>query len=209
MTRPLHLLFGFLLVAAVASAPSAQQSVDQAGSVREAPALKATDHPRLPDDPSRLWMVPKGAHRTSEFADAVRLEVDGSFAKALPILSKASLQQGPLGDYALYYQAFAEMRLGRPAEARRLFQTLQSKSPVGYIAEGAALREAECDEALGDQAAALEVYERLARGKTTAPDEVLIRLARAARAVGAAVGRPGGIGPRSADLEGHRPSSPS
>ena len=129
-------------------------------------------------------MVPKGSRRTREFADAVKLEVDGNFAKALPILSKASLQQGPLGDYALYYQAFAEMRLGRPAEARRLFQTLQSKSPVGYIAEGAALREAECDETLGDQAAALEVYERLARSKTTVPDEVLIRLGRAARAVG-------------------------
>jgi peptidoglycan lytic transglycosylase len=177
-------LFGFLLASAAAGAPSAQQQVDQAGSARVVPALKATDHPRLPDDPSRLWMVPKGAHRTSEFADAVKLEVDGSFAKALPILSKASLQQGPLGDYALYYQAFAEMRLGRPAEARRLFQALQSKAPVGYLAEGAALREAECDEALGDQAAALEVYERLARGKTTTPDEVLIRLARAARAVG-------------------------
>ena len=163
MTRPLHLVFGVLLVSAVANAGPAQQPVDQAGSAREAPALKATDHPRLPDDPSRLWMVPKGSRRTSEFADAVKLEVDGNFAKALPILSKASLQQGPLGDYALYYQAFAEMRLGRPAEARRLFQTLQSKSPVGYIAEGAALREAECDETLGDQAAALEVYERLAR----------------------------------------------
>ena len=154
MTRPLHLLFGFLLVSAVAGTPSAQQSVDQAGSGREAsaPPLKATDHPRLPDDPSKLWMVPKGARRTSEFAEAVRLEVDGSFAKALPMLSKASLQQGPLADYALYHQAFAEMRLGRPAEARRLFQTLQSKSPVGFVAEGAALREAECDEALGDHA---------------------------------------------------------
>ena len=186
MTRPLHLLFGFLLASAVAGTPSAQQAADQTGAGREAaaPVLKATDHPRLPDDPSKLWMVPKGTHRTSEFADAVKLEVDGSFAKALPILSKASLQQGPLGDYALYYQAFAEMRLGRPAEARRLFQALQSKSPVGYLAEGAALREAECDETLGDQAAALEVYERLARGKTTVPDEVLIRLARAARAVG-------------------------
>src|SRR4029453_5416698 len=127
-------------------------------------------------------MVPKGPHRTSEFADAVKLEVDGSFAKALPILSKASLQQGPLGDYALYYQAFAEMRLGRPAEARRLFQSLQSKSPVGDLAEGAGRGEAGGEEALGAQAAALEVYERLARGKTRAPDEVLIRLARAARA---------------------------
>ena len=103
MTRPLHLLFGFLLASAVASTPSAQQAGDQAGAGREAaaPVLKATDHPRLPDDPSKLWMVPKGTHRTSEFADAVKLEVDGSFAKALPILSKASLQQGPLGDYAL------------------------------------------------------------------------------------------------------------
>src|SRR5437867_1341623 len=99
-------------------------------------------------------------------------------------MAQLSLQRGPLGDYALYYQAFAEMRLGRPADARRTFQRLQAKPPVGYLVEGAALREAECDEALGDQAAALEVYERLAKSKTTAPDEVLLRLGRAARAVG-------------------------
>jgi soluble lytic murein transglycosylase len=174
-----------VIVIGIASAPSAQQAVDQSGVVRETPVLKATDHPRFSEDPSKLWMAPRSSRRgTNEFADAVKLEVDGNFAKALPILSKPSLQQGPLGDYALYYQAFAVMRLGRPAEARRLFQTLQARPPVGYLVEGAALREAECDEALGDQAAALEVYERLAKIKTTAPDEILMRLGRAARAAG-------------------------
>src|SRR5437870_3438900 len=48
----------------------------------------------------------------------------------------------------------------------------------------APLREAECNEALGDLSAAVEIYERLARTKTTAPDDVLIRLGRAARAAG-------------------------
>src|SRR5258706_13339849 len=76
------------------------------------------------------------------------------------------------------------MRLGRTADARRTFQALQARPPVGYLLEGAALREAECDEALGDQAAALQIYERLSKTKSTAPDDVLMRLGRTARAVG-------------------------
>ena len=58
------------------------------------------------------------------------------------------------------------------------------KNPVGYLLEAAALREAECDEALNDQGAAMEVYERLSKTKTTAPDEVLMRFGRAAKAAG-------------------------
>ena len=188
---PLRFLVGPLLatLVVVASAVSAQQP-----AVREAPVLKPTVHPRFSEDPSRLWMAPtrrraisslrSPENTTSDFAAAVKLEVDGNFAKALPIVSQPSLQQGTLGDYALYYQGFAEMRLGRTAEARRTFQALQAKTPAGYLGEGAALREAECNEALGDQAAALEVYERLAKTRTTAPDDVLMRLGRAARAAG-------------------------
>src|SRR6185369_10412940 len=120
----------------------------------------------------------------SDFTTAVKLEVDGNFAKALPVFAQPSLQQGALGHYAVYYQGLAELRLGRPADARRTFRQLGAGSPVGYLAEAAAMREADCDEALGDQAAAMEIYDRLAKGKTTAPDDVLMRLGRSARAVG-------------------------
>ena len=101
-------------------------------------------------------MVPKGAHRTSEFADAVKLEVDGDFAKALPILSQAVAAAGaarPLRAVLPGLRRTAS-RARRRTRARRS-RRLQPKSPVGYLAEAAALREAECDEALGDQAAAM------------------------------------------------------
>jgi soluble lytic murein transglycosylase len=117
------------------------------------------------------------------FAEAVKLEVDSNFAKAQPMLSQPALQQGALGDYAVYYQGLAELRLARAAEARRTFQALAARRPVGYLVEAAALREAESDEALGDQSSALEIYERLAKTKTTAPDDVLMRLGRAEKAL--------------------------
>ena len=151
--------------------------------------LQPTNHPRLPADVSRLWMAPdsRPSARTppiQQFADAVKLEVDTNFARALPILSQASVQQGTLGGYAIYYQGLAELRLGHAADARRTFQSLQAAQPVGYLIEAAALREAEADEALGDQSAALDVYDRLARQKTTFPEDVLMRLGRTARALG-------------------------
>jgi len=175
------------LMAAV-YAPRAQQPAPAS----EPPALRPTNHPRLPADVSQLWLVPaNGQNRARtrsaaliEFADAVKLEVDANYAKALPIFSQPALRQSALGDYAIYYTGFAELRLGRAADAKRTFQMLQSRAPVGYLAEAAALREAECDEALGDLGGAIEIYERLARTKTTAPDDVLMRLGRAARASG-------------------------
>src|SRR5204863_5730059 len=135
-------------------------------------ALRPTNHPRLPADLAQLWLVPastKGSTRAgshsaamTEFADAVKLEVDANYAKALPMFSQPALRQSPLGDYAIYYTGFAELRLGRAADAKRTFGMLQSRAPVGYLAEAAPLREAECDEALGDPGGAIETYERLA-----------------------------------------------
>ena len=152
------------------------------------PVLKPTSHPRLPAELWQFWLAPaKGASPTlamNELAAAVKLEVDGNFAKALPILAEPGVQQGTLGHYAQYYQGFAELRLGRPEDARRTFQKLASKNPVGFLVEAIALREAEAAEALGDQAAALAIYERLSKTKTTAPDDVLLRLGRSARATG-------------------------
>src|SRR4051812_3505088 len=109
-------LFVCTLIAALsvsAGALRAQQPVDA--------VLKPTNHPRLPADPSQYWLAPAPSQlraaknpTTALFLDAVRLEVDANFAKALPILSQSSLQQGPLGDYAVYYKGLAEMRLGHP-----------------------------------------------------------------------------------------------
>jgi soluble lytic murein transglycosylase len=136
-----------------------------------------------------LWLAPDKARlpRSAaqiDFTTAVKLEVDGNFAKALPILTQPSIQQGTLGHYAEYYQGLAELRLGRPADARAIFQRLRARNPAGYLIEAAAMREADCDEALGDQTAAMEIYDRLAKSKTTAPDDVLMRLGRSARAAG-------------------------
>ena len=196
MTRTAWVAAGFALL--VVSTPRAQQPA--------ADPLQPTNHPRLSADPSKLWMAPDtsalrepqgraehgrgasgGGARTgplAQLAEAVKLEVDSNFAQALPILSQPAIQQGTLGHYAEYYRGLAELRLGRASDARQTFQTLQTKAPIGYLNEAASMREAESDEALGDQAAALAVYDRLSQAKTTAPDDVLMRLARAAKAVG-------------------------
>src|SRR5712692_9079816 len=177
-----------MLTAALMGAPFAPHAQQR----EDAPGLKPTNHPRLPADMSQLWLAPDpatvhSAHTAlTEFATAVKLEVDNNFGKALPLLVQPAVQQGALGHYAEYYQGLAELRLGRPADARRTFETLAGKWPGGYLTEASALREADCDEALGDQTAAMEVYGRLAKAKTTVPDEVLLWLGRAARAAGKA-----------------------
>ena len=151
--------------------------------------LKPTDHPRVPRDLSQLWMAPeKGRVRTAaqaNLATAIKMEADGSHAKALALLTNpATVQQGPLSSYVEYYKGLAELRLGRNAEARATFQALQAHPLNGFLVEASALREAETDEALGDYAAAVAVYERLAATKTTSPDQVLTSLAKAAKANG-------------------------
>src|SRR5947209_7315799 len=177
-------------------APRAQQpqlAADTRAVAGDIPALRPTNHPRLPSDIAQLWLAPPatGAARARghspamlAFAEAVKLEVEANYAKALPMFSEPALRQGPLGDYAIYYTGLAELRLGHAADARRAFQGLQARAPVGYLTEAAALREAECDESLGNLGGAIEIYDRLARAKTTAPDDVLMRLGRAARSSG-------------------------
>ena len=177
-----------LTLIAVLLAPGAPPRAQQAPAAAEL-VLKPTNHPGLPAELSQLWLAPPshGVARTAaldEFATGVKLEVDANFARALPIFQQRAVRDGVLGHYAEYYQGLAELRLGRPADARATFQALAAKNPVGYLTEAAALREAECDEALNDLGAAMRVYEKLSKTKSTAPDEVLMRFGRAARATG-------------------------
>jgi soluble lytic murein transglycosylase len=167
--------------------PSAQQPVGTTSAA--VVVLRPTDHPPLPEDPSRFWMTPTKADVTrtaalNAFASAVRLEGDGQFAKALPILSPPLLRGHVLNEYVRYYRGLAELSVGRTTDARSTFQALTASGPSGYLWEAAALREAEADEALGDYPAALAIYERLSRTKSATPDDVLIRMGMAAEAVG-------------------------
>jgi soluble lytic murein transglycosylase len=188
MRRTLSVALAFAAAFVVGqAAPRAQEPAD---ATVEA-ALKPTTHPRLPAEAAQLWLAPDAAARAAtrgaavaEFTQAVKLEVDSNFARALPMLSQPAVKQGTLGHYAQYYQGLAELRVGRAADARRTFQALAADQPLGYLAEAAALREADADEALGDPGAALQIYDRLAKEKTTTPDDVLMRLGRLAKAAG-------------------------
>jgi soluble lytic murein transglycosylase len=184
---------GFLGVLAVGLAAfgttslPAQQPVSTISPA--AVVLRPTDHPPLPGNPLEFWMIPTKANTThtpalNGFASAVKFETAGQFAKALPILSQPLLKDHPLGEYVVYYKGLAEVGAGRMADARSTFQAVTAGSPAGYLWEAAALREAECDEALGDHKAALAIYERLSAAKTASPDEVLMRLGNAAQAAG-------------------------
>ena len=116
-----------------------------------------------------------------EFASAVKLEVDGDFAKALPILSAAVAEAGPLGLYADYYKGLAELRLGRADEARRTFQAMQSREPSGISSKPppcARPRPARRSATTPRRCGFTSVSPKT---KTTAPDEVLMRLGRAAK----------------------------
>src|SRR5207245_308571 len=159
---------------AVSPRPHAQQfAADAAAASLAAPGnalLGPTNHPRLPRDISQLWLAPKPptvsrAAAPGTIIDAIKLVDGGSYEKALPVLSSAAAQQGPLGDYAAYYAAFAQLRLGRNAEARRMFQALAARTLIGYLTEATSLGEAEADEALNEPRGAVEIYERLLADK--------------------------------------------
>ena len=62
---------------------------------------------------------------------------------------------------------------GNPPKRAPRFRRFRPSELAGFLVEASALREAESDEALGDYAAALLVYERLSVMKTSAPEEVL------------------------------------
>ena len=173
----------FLVVTCGAAAPRGDQSSTSV-------ALVPTSHPRLPRDLSLLWLAPEDGISSPltgrmEFLAAVKLEVAGEFGKALPLLAQSRLRQGPLGEYVEYYRGLAELRVGQADEARRRFRVLRARQVDGYIAEAAALSEAEADEALGAHTEAVAVYDALIQAKTATPtDELLIRQGRAAKAAG-------------------------
>jgi len=190
---------GLLVILAVgllySPSPRAQQargsaSDADAGSVSAGPLLLPTSHPPLPAESSLFWLAPEvdaqAAHVTahSALAAASRSMAAGDEKAALGALSDPAARRGLLGPYVMYFAAQARLRLGDASDALGEFQEIQSLSPSGYLRDAAALGEAESREALDDQAAAVDVYDRLARQSPGNLEDVLIRLGRAARTAG-------------------------
>ena len=162
-----------------------------AGDTRLSGQLAPTVHPALPRSASELWLVPaespataRAASASQPLADAVRALAVGDNEKALALVGRQSLAAGALGDYAEYYKGIAQLRLARAADARETFEGLRKRALVGYLTTAAAMGEAEAAVALGDHGRALSIYERLSADKSTVNDQILLKQADAARAVG-------------------------
>src|SRR4051812_3117029 len=100
-----------LVVTSVVLAPVATPAAAPQQTPSTEVVLLPTNHPSVPADLSRLWFAPAApavlASTLEDFTRAVKLEVEGNFAKALPILSKPALHEGTLGFYAHYYKGLA------------------------------------------------------------------------------------------------------
>ncbi len=171
-----------------ASSQSAVSSSQPAAADQSPAALSATIHAALPQDVDDYWLVPSARERklgaNTALAAAATAYADGNYAAALTSAQHAATGRSALSDYALYYQGLALLRLARPEEAEKVFDTLLQEKPAGYLAMTAALGKGEALESRGDHAAAAGVYEKLTTFKTNAPEDVLSRLGRAALAAG-------------------------
>lgn len=150
-----------------------------------------TAHPTVPSTASQYWLVPDDngpAARASviyqPLTDGVQDLQAGDYERALTRFSRPALASGALANYATYYQGVAQLRLARAADARQTFETLCARNPPGYLSIACALGEAEAAVALGDQARALTIYEKLTGDKAAVNEQILLSQAEAARALG-------------------------
>jgi soluble lytic murein transglycosylase len=158
-------------------------------------SLAPTEHPPLPAHRSQFWLVPESSlARTSasssgetpltRFARGVKLFGEGDYTAALPLVSTPALSSTPLADYARYYSGFTQLRLQQLDDAEKTLAALAATKPKGVLGEQVAMRRAEVAVSRKDPRGALEVLESLAREKTTAPEAVLMQIARTAQEAG-------------------------
>ncbi len=153
--------------------------------------LTTTKHPPLPRHASELWLVPVEAPSTTRaaslyepLAEAVDAIAKGQNERALTLLNRPALAKSALADYVLYYRAVAQLRLARLPDARADFEALRKRELAGYLRTAAAMGDAEVSVASGDHQRALSIYEALTAEKTVVNDQILLKQAEAARALG-------------------------
>lgn len=189
MKRSVVLLLLGLLVVPGAPAPHAQQRTTGSSNERSAgvAVLAPTPHPPVPHDLTQLWLAPDrslSATRSGAISlgSAARLTADGDYTKVLGLVNQPAARQGLLGQYAAYYAGLAQVKLKRGEDALVSFRKLADEKPVGYLWEAAALGEAEALESLDRPREAVQIYERLLKGRLSNVEDVYMKLGRAARA---------------------------
>ncbi len=168
----------------MAPAPQAQQTPGTSAVT----VLLPTRHPPVPGELSQFWLAPASGARRAQAANSllsvVRLTSNREYTKALGIVTQPAAQQGPLAQYAAYYAALAQLRLGKEADALKMFRALRAQKPMGYLAEAAAYGEADALSELKDTAGAVKIHEEIVNGKPSHIEDALIRLGRAYKADG-------------------------
>jgi soluble lytic murein transglycosylase len=160
--------------------------------------LKPTAHPPLPARPSDFWFVPERFARPADertespaqkLARGAKLIDGGDFAAGLPLVTSADLSTSPLAPYARYYRAVALTGLNRVPEAMFWFEGLETEATTGargyLFGEAVPLRRADLEIARLKGDKAVEILARLSKQRgLTSPDDVWLRLGRAAEAAG-------------------------
>jgi len=158
--------------------------------------LVPTVHPAVPSRQTDFWYVPDSFPATGsrvessaeKFARAVRLIDTGDFAAAFPLLTGADLSATPLAVYGSYYRAVALAGLNRIAEADDVLAQVQASAAGqrGYLFDEAIpLKRAEFEVARQNARQAIDALQKLTSEKfLTSPEDVWLRLGRAAEAAG-------------------------
>jgi soluble lytic murein transglycosylase len=171
------------------------RSVKAASDPLSPPALTQTAHPPVSRDASALWLAPTAVELRLAASDpfitlktAVQALKDGRGAEALrvmtPLVDGSEGAGSPLDNYVAYYAALADFGLNNLDRARDRLQALRDEPLKGYLAEAAALAEAEVAEAQSEYEDALKIYEELTHEKTSSPDAIWMKLGHAAYVTG-------------------------
>ena len=171
--------------------PSTRPSRDPSQAARPQP--RPTEHPPLPSALNDYWMVPPpgwtpgradAVSAARALAQAARLMDEEKYAQALTYIRPSALAGTPLAGYATYLTGLAQLELERFDDARRTLTALRAARPAGFLTESATLQLAEISTTQRDYATAVALYDEALTLKPESPDEVLLRLARAASNAG-------------------------
>jgi soluble lytic murein transglycosylase len=183
-----------LTVAAVLGAHGAVSGQAPAGQAPaesapvQTPPLQPTLHAAVPENLDDYWFAPRpidaAAPKNTALADAASAYGAGNYAGSLTAARQAVAAAGPLEPYAQLYIGLSELRLSQGSDADKALDAVLARKPDGYLSVAAIIGKAEAAELRADHTGAADLYEKLSTHKSVAPDEVLTRLARAARAAG-------------------------